>query len=739
MLRVLVGAFAFCAAAISASASTQNLSEVPPRLKNELRIHFLNVGAGTCTVVECPDDAPPLIVDCGSKSQEKTDLSEEAAAEYVRALLTRNPQSPNIVLSHADVDHYNYIPGMLAGIRPQHIWLGGDLADYRSAAFPAWIRTQEEAGVDIHNAFEPNFSNHGQPIGKPHLWCGSTDTYILTVNSGTSKNSQSLVLMARYGDFSAVLTGDAEGETEARALQNVGGTLKATLLSLSHHGADTRSSNSDAWAAAVEPAVLISSAGPQFFHPRCTAVGRFQNVATTRSHDVRCGEPGNFSAFRTQDAFFVTSVSGTIVATTSGTSVLRLACSRSDECNTSITLDPLPGTSQVSPGQAPLSVRITELVPNPTGDDKLMESVTLQNTGTQSVSLDNWALRDRWGLKWTLGGILVAGESRTILRSGQPMDLDDGGDEIRLQDNSNRLVHRVSYGQTTEGATVQVALGRSAIDRIDRRTVICGVVVAVLCLSVFCMLVWLEGRERQIRQNAAAVVLRKETFGRIDRALIQTLINSAAHAYPTFNTPVVDEVIDEALARILRGGRRDWYYRRGLLLRLLARRSSLAKRSTDLGARWWNRDQDVVIDTLRRLKSGTLKPTGLKLSLIFALSALVVGTVVFALIIIPGTFSVADSLLDEVLTTLTVLVVSGFTTVSVALKRRLGLLVPPNETPPVAPLNAGTPEGRTRRAGAGFNRGGRIGDGAKPGPEAEEGPGPSEHSDANGGQGLPDE
>src|SRR5688500_10545955 len=37
-----------------------------PREANELRIHFLNTGEGSCAVVECPgSNARPMIVDCG--------------------------------------------------------------------------------------------------------------------------------------------------------------------------------------------------------------------------------------------------------------------------------------------------------------------------------------------------------------------------------------------------------------------------------------------------------------------------------------------------------------------------------------------------------------------------------------------------------------------------------------------------------------------------------------------------
>ena len=93
--------------------------------------------------------------------------------------------------------------------------------------------------------------------------------------------------MIEYEDFTAVFTGDAEGETEAQAINNFDSALKATIITASHHGASTFASNSQDWATAMAPEVLISSAGNRFFHPRCAATNRFTSLAATKS--MTCG------------------------------------------------------------------------------------------------------------------------------------------------------------------------------------------------------------------------------------------------------------------------------------------------------------------------------------------------------------------------------------------------------------------------------------------------------------------
>ena len=77
----------------------------------------------------------------------------------------------------------------------------------------------------------------------------------------------------------------------AAAINNFDSALKATVITASHHGASTFASNSQDWATAMAPEVLISSAGNRFFHPRCAATNRFNSLATTKTHDVRVAVP----------------------------------------------------------------------------------------------------------------------------------------------------------------------------------------------------------------------------------------------------------------------------------------------------------------------------------------------------------------------------------------------------------------------------------------------------------------
>jgi hypothetical protein len=96
-------------------------------------------------------------------------------------------------------------------------------------------------------------------------------------------------------------------------------------------------------------------------------------------------------------------------------------------------------------------------LPNPVGDDEQLEEVALRNTGTQPVSLTGWSLKDRSGLKWTLVGALAAGQSQNFRRGGQPMTLNNAGDNITLVDSTSTDRDRFTYATSQEGQRIQTS------------------------------------------------------------------------------------------------------------------------------------------------------------------------------------------------------------------------------------------------------------------------------------------
>jgi beta-lactamase superfamily II metal-dependent hydrolase len=142
-----------------------------PRQEGELRIHFLNIGTGSCAIVECPGDgAPTMVVDCGALSAGPNGMSGAEVRSYLQNILADDSTEPLVVLSHADVDHFSHIAEVVGGTPVAQVWQGGNATDYASDGFPAWLAAQRKAGANVRNGFPKNFHNDGKAVEE--LACG---------------------------------------------------------------------------------------------------------------------------------------------------------------------------------------------------------------------------------------------------------------------------------------------------------------------------------------------------------------------------------------------------------------------------------------------------------------------------------------------------------------------------------------------------------------------------------------
>lgn len=144
---------------------------LPDRLENELRLHFYNIGAGTCILVECPGaDARPIIVDCGKlhDGQSLHAISDRDLKARIHDVIgARSPDDD--VLSHGDSDHVSLIPDVLDQVRVSAIWQGDDPRDYPDAV-QRWVSRQQEQGAAIHRQFRPDWHNDAQLQRRHQVW-----------------------------------------------------------------------------------------------------------------------------------------------------------------------------------------------------------------------------------------------------------------------------------------------------------------------------------------------------------------------------------------------------------------------------------------------------------------------------------------------------------------------------------------------------------------------------------------
>jgi len=218
-----------------------------------LRITFASVGHGVCVLLELPDGRN-VVYDAGRMG------SRDAAAAPVCGLLWSRHvcHIDALVLSHADVDHFNAVPVLL-----ERFSLGGVYVS------PVMFRRRTPAVALLHGAIRKTHV----PILVVHetdrLAVGSD--IVLEVlhpplaGCGSSDNENSVVLLLQYGAYRVLLTGDLEraGLDELLAEDE----CHCDVLLAPHHGsANSDPSRVTAWA--TPTFVVISDASHRAGTPR---------------------------------------------------------------------------------------------------------------------------------------------------------------------------------------------------------------------------------------------------------------------------------------------------------------------------------------------------------------------------------------------------------------------------------------------------------------------------------------
>jgi competence protein ComEC len=103
-------------------------------------------------------------------------------------------------------------------------------------------------------------------------------------SGGNVPNANSVVVRLDYGDFSMILTGDAEAQTEARIMR-AGKDVRARVLKVGHHG--SRYATSEDFLRRVKPEIALISDGEtnRYGHPNQEVLDRLRaaNVRVYRT------------------------------------------------------------------------------------------------------------------------------------------------------------------------------------------------------------------------------------------------------------------------------------------------------------------------------------------------------------------------------------------------------------------------------------------------------------------------
>lgn len=232
-----------------------------------LKVTFLNVGQGDCSLIECGDTV--ILIDGG----------ESEYAGTVNSYLTYEGISEIdcYIVSHPHSDHMGALPSILKV---------NEVKEVMMTSF-------SEINIPTTNVYEKMLDAvSDEECDVLYVWAGETYTYgeltldILSPSVQTDDyNDMSIIVRVLYGDTSFLFTGDATRTAEKIVIEQY--DVDADVLKVGHHGSSTSSSEDFITAVSPSFAVISCGANNSYGHPHKEVVNLFDslNIPTRRTDE----------------------------------------------------------------------------------------------------------------------------------------------------------------------------------------------------------------------------------------------------------------------------------------------------------------------------------------------------------------------------------------------------------------------------------------------------------------------
>ena len=231
-----------------------------------MELVFLDVGQGDAVAIRTPGSRW-ILIDTGPRSR-TFDAGERIVVPYMRRRGVARLEA--LILTHPDLDHIGGANAVLSELTVLRVLDPG-----AAAARPAYVAALERAQARGATWFAARagdrVSADGVTLEVLHPG-GAADSV-----ASDEANDQSVVLLLRYGDFSALLPGDAPAAVE-EALLAAGHIPDLDLLKAGHHG--SRTSTSWQLLEATQPELGVVSAGARnrYGHPHRIVLDRLERA-----------------------------------------------------------------------------------------------------------------------------------------------------------------------------------------------------------------------------------------------------------------------------------------------------------------------------------------------------------------------------------------------------------------------------------------------------------------------------
>ena len=226
--------------------SSNNVSSPSSSSKENLTVHFIDVGQGASILVQFQNKN--LLIDAGPRS------SSDDLMKYLKKVGIK--KLDYVVATHPHEDHIGGMPDVIKAF---------DIGEFYAPKKQATTKIFESMITELK---KKDLKIHVAKAGVTLDLAQGLDIKMVAPNSDNYEdvNDYSAVIKLSYKDTAFLFTGDAEKLSEKEILQK-GYDLKADVLKLGHHGSSTSSSKE--FLDKVNPKYAIASLGKDndYGHP----------------------------------------------------------------------------------------------------------------------------------------------------------------------------------------------------------------------------------------------------------------------------------------------------------------------------------------------------------------------------------------------------------------------------------------------------------------------------------------
>lgn len=271
---------------------------VPDRVANlqraserELRLTVIDVRHGSAALAQLPD-GKNLLFDCGSLS------GSNRAARTISEVLWREgvDRLDAIIVSHADVDHFNGLPELLNRFEVQAVCVNDAMASSDAKSVATFRESAQYHGVEVRIIGAGNFLTFGDgedTDDQPTIEFLGPPSLPVAVEETLGDNELSLVACLQWQGRQILLPGDVEGLGLESLLKWP--IEKVDVLVAAHHG--SKNSDPERFARWCRPDYVIVSCGAGRF-------GSSESLAFQQGHqcEVMTTDQSGASRYTVDDA-----------------------------------------------------------------------------------------------------------------------------------------------------------------------------------------------------------------------------------------------------------------------------------------------------------------------------------------------------------------------------------------------------------------------------------------------------